>query len=403
MFVDLAPLRKYRDFRLLFLGQIVSFFGSMISYVAIPYQVYQLTKSSLVVGFLGAAQLLPVVIFGLIGGSVADSMDRRKLLLYSELFMSLGALGLIVNSLYPSPSVAVIFCIAAFMQAANGFHRPAMEAISQKLVEAKDYPAVAALNTIRSTVGSIAGPAMGGILIASGGSALAYSVDLASFFFAMTMVYLMKPQAVVGKTGQHLGNILEGLHYAFSRPVLLGTYIIDIVAMTFAFPLALFPALSDNWGGAKAAGYLYAAMSVGALGVALISAWTKNVNRHGAAVVISATGWGIAIIALGYAPSLQLAVLALIFAGITDGASGLFRGVIWNETVPNTMRGRLAGLEMISYMTGPLLGNTRAGWMAGYGGNQFSIVWGGVLCVVGVVVTAAFLPIFWRYRSGDSQ
>lgn len=401
MILDLAPLRLYRDYRYLFFGQFISHLGSMISYVAIPFQVYELTKSSFYVGLLGAVQVVPILVFGLWGGSLADRMDRRKLLLYSEALMCLGTLALFFNSYLASPSLLTIFLLAGFLQAVNAFHRPAMEAITQKLVQPEHYGAVAALSTFRGSATMIGGPAIGGVLMATYGVKVGYVVDFATYFAALVSLYFMRaalpPERKVETSSWQ--DIRESLSYALARPVLMGTYIVDIIAMTFAFPTALFPAMAESWGGAKAAGILYSAMSIGSLLVSLFSGWTARVRRHGAAVVIAAAFWGLGIVGLGFSNSLWLAVFFLAFAGAADAVSAIFRFVIWNETIPNEKRGKLAGLEMISYMTGPLLGNMRAGWMAEMGGVGASVALGGAICTVGVVACVFALPAFWRHRA----
>jgi len=179
--------------------------------------------------------------------------------------------------------------------------------------------------------------------------------------------------------------------------------VVDIVAMTFAMPMAVFPALAANWGGASAAGYLYSAMSVGSIVVTLFSGWTRGVRRHGAAVVIAAAAWGVSIIALGYATSLPVAFGCLVLAGAADMVSGLFRMTMWNETIPSELRGRMAGIEQLSYMTGPLLGNARAGFTAERFGLDRSIRWGGLICVACVLVCIPLLPAFWQYRKSDEE
>jgi MFS family permease len=401
MLLDLSPLRIYRDYRLLFLGQLVSTLGTMISYVAVPYQVYQLTKSSFYVGLLGAVQVVPILLLGLWGGSLADRMDRRKLLLVSEFLMCVGTLGLFLNACLPAPSLWVIFALAGFLQAVNAFHRPAMEAITQKLVEPKHYGAVAALSTVRGSASMIVGPALGGMIMAVYGIKLGYAVDFATYFVALLAIFLMRASLPPEKKdrGSPWSEIKESLAYARRRPVLIGTYVVDIVAMTFAFPTALFPAMAEQWGGEKAAGILFSAMSIGALVTSVASKWTASVRRHGAMVVVAATLWGVAIVGFGFSRGLWTAVFFLACAGAADAVSAIFRFVIWNETIPNEMRGKLAGLEMISYMTGPLLGNMRAGWMAEAGGTEFSIVAGGIVCTAGVLACSFALPAFWRYRS----
>ncbi len=400
MLLDLTPLRRHRDFRLLFVGQFVSFFGSMITYVAVPYQVYQLTSSSLTVGLLGAVQLVPLLLFGLWGGAYADAMDRRRLLIGAEVALMLISAGLAVNAFQAHPSVATIFVLTALMSAVNGFHRPTLEAMSPRLVDRDELPANAALTSLRSTLGSVAGPAVGGLCVAHFGLSATYLIDVATFavsLAALAAMAAMPPADEAAKPG--LRSIIEGLDYARRRPVLLGTYIVDIVAMTFTMPTALYPAMAQHWGGATAAGWLYASMSIGSLVLTLFSGWTKAITRRGAAVIIAAAGWGVAIVALGYAPTLPLAVLCLALAGAADMVSGIFRMTIWNETIPTHLRGRLAGVEMISYMTGPLLGNARAGWMATMRSVQFSIVAGGLICVGGVLLCIPLLPRFWGYRS----
>jgi MFS family permease len=400
MLLNLAPLRKHRDYRLLYTGQLVSMFGSMITYVAVPYQVFELTHSSFAVGMLGAAQLVPLLLFALWGGAYADAMDRRKLLIGSEIIMSCGSLALAINGMLAHASVALIFIVGATMSACNGFHRPALDAMTPRLVDREDLTAVSALNFFRFSISSIGGPAVGGVCMAALGYPMTYMIDVASFvisLIALAAIRRMPPSDAVARPG--IQSIVEGLKYAVSRPELIGTYVVDIVAMTFAMPMALFPSMAVAWGGARAAGWLYSAMSFGSLFTTVFSGWTSKVNRHGAAVVIAAAIWAIAIVFVGISPSLPLAVFCLAVAGAADSVSGVFRGTIWNETIPSDLRGRLAGVEMISYLSGPLLGNARAGWVASISSNTISVVSGGLTCFVGVLLCVPLLPAFWRYRA----
>ena len=399
MLLDISPLRRHRDFRLVFIGQLVSSFGGFITYVALPVQVYALTGSSAIVGLIGAAQLVPLAAAALWGGAVADAIDRRKLLVRCETLMACGSLVLVAISLLASPSVVVLFVVAAFLSAVNGFHRPALEAITQKLVDREELAAVSALASLRGTTAAIAGPSLAGLSIAAFGLPITYSIEVATFAVsvaALAAIRAMPPAESAKPAG--LGTILEGLRYAGSRPELIGTYAVDIVAMTFAMPMAVFPALAEHFGGTATVGFLYSAMSVGALLVTVLSAWTRNVERRGAAVVIAAALWGVAIVGLGFATSLPVAVACLMLAGAADMVSGLFRMTIWNETIPPALRGRMASIEQLSYMTGPLLGNARAGFMAEQFGLMRSIVWGGIICVAGVSLCVPALPRFWRYR-----
>ncbi len=402
MLIDLSPLRRHRDFRLVFIGQLVSAFGSFLTYVALPVQLYELTHSSAIVGLLGAAQLLPLACTALWGGALADAMDRRRVLLGAEALLLCGSLALMANASLAQPSAVAIFVVAALMSALDGFHRPALESLTPRLVASEDLAAVSALSSLRFTTASIAGPALAGLCIAQFGLPFTFAIDVGSYLVSFAALYAirgMPPAEHAPAVG--LSSIAEGLRYAAARPELIGTYVIDIVAMTFAMPMAVFPALAAGWGGSNAAGYLYSAMSVGGLALTLFSGWTANVQRRGAAVVIAAALWGVAIVALGFAPSLPVALLCLALAGAADMASGLFRMTIWNETIPTSLRGRMAGIEQLSYMSGPLLGNARAGFMAERFGIARAITGGGIVCVIGVLACARLLPAFWRYRKPD--
>jgi len=402
-FIDLSPLARHRDYRLLFVGQLVSALGSFLTYVALPVQIYALTKSSAVVGMLGAVQLVPLALTALWGGAVADAIDRRTLLLWSEALLLCASLTLAINSRLAHPSVPLLFVVAALMSAVDGFHRPSLESLTPRLVDPADLPAVSALTTLRGTSAAIAGPTIAGVLIATIGLPLTFAADAGTYALSLLALYFIRsmPPAEDAKPAG-LSSILEGLAYARSRPELIGTYVVDIVAMTFAMPMAVFPALAVQWGGSSI-GYLYSAMSVGGLVVTLTSGWTARVQRQGAAVILAAAGWGLAILALGFAKSLPLAFACLALAGAADMVSALFRMTIWNETIPSKLRGRMAGIEQLSYMTGPLLGNARAGFAAERFGLGRSIAWGGLICALGVAACAACLPKFWRYRKEVPQ
>jgi MFS family permease len=403
VFIDLSPLRRHRDYRLVFAGQLVSTFGNFLTYVALPVQIYNLTKSSAVVGLLGAAQLAPLALTALWGGAFADAIDRRRLLLCAEALLMCGSFALAVNAMLAKPSVGFIFVVAAFMSAVAGFHTPALESLTPRLVAKDDLPAVSALTSLRGTTAAIVGPAIAGVCIATLGLPFTFGLDVATFAFSFVFLTQIRSIPPAENIQPGIASILEGLRYAASRPVLIGTYVVDIAAMTFAMPLAVFPALAAQWGGESAIGYLYSAMSVGGLAISVFSGWTKNVQRRGAAVVIAAGCWGVAIMVLGFVDSLPAALFCLACAGAADMVSGLFRMTIWNETIPSELRGRLAGIEQLSYMSGPLLGNARAGFMAERFGLARSIAWGGMLCIFCVLACVPLLPAFWRYRSSSDD
>ncbi len=404
MLVDIGPLRRNPAYRLLFFSQLISALGTMVSYVAVPWQLYQLTHSNAQVGLLGLVQLVPVVTCGLLGGAVADRVDRKRLLVGAEALMALCLAGLLANAHAGAPSVGVIYVLVAVLQGASGFHRPALEALTQKVSRPQEYAAVAALSSVRGTTAMVAGPALAGVLLATGGAPWAYVFDFATFLVSLVLLARL-PRAMVespprsGEPTHLLADLAEGLRYARSKPELMGTYIVDIVAMAFAFPVALFPAMAEAHGRTDAVGWLLSSMSVGALGIALFSGWTSGVKRHGRAVVIAATVWALGIVALGVAPGLPAALACLAVAGAADMLSGVFRGTIWSETIPNTLRGRLAGIEMISYLVGPLVGNARAGYAADAWGVPVAVWSGGLVCLAAVVATGFLLPTFWRYRS----
>ena len=396
--VDLGPLRRSRDFRLLFVGQAISFTGSMVTYVAVPFQLYQLTHSSLLVGLLGLAELAPLLVTALLGGAIADAFDRRRTVLLTEIAMVGVSGGLLLNAALPNPAVWPLFVLSAVFAAVDGIQRPSLDALLPRVVSRADLPDAIALSSLRMNVGLVAGPPLGGVLIAVAGLPVAYLVDVVSFAASLAALALMHavPPPPDG-AAPSLRAIADGWRYARSRPELLGTYLVDINAMLFGMPNALLPAFAARFGGAAALGVLYAAPSVGSLLATVTSGWTRRVMRHGLAVVVAAAVWGAAIVGFGLSNSLWLAAVLLCVAGGADAISGLFRSRIWNETIPDALRGRLAGIEMLSYSIGPLLGNVEAGAVAAATTARFSIVSGGVLCIVGTAFLAAALPTFLRY------
>lgn len=400
MWIDLSPLKRNRDFRYLYFGQFVSFFGTMMSLVALPYQVYHLTNSTLAVGLLGVVQLVPLLLTAFIGGALADVMDRRKLLIRAEIGMAAGCLLLVGNAMFSNAHLWLVYVIAGLLSALSGLHRPSLDALTPRLVSHEEIQATSVLSMFRSTVGMIGGPAVAGICIASLGLAWTYIFDFLTFLFSIVALSQIKSLPLIKNQEQpSLNSVREALHYAVGRQELMGTYIIDFVAMVFAMPNALFPAIAVMFGGTRALGWLYAAPAVGAFFITVFSAWTKKIKRHGAAVALAAVLWGSAMVLVGLSPGLLWVIGFLILAGAADCISGIFRTTIWNETIPDKLRGRMAGLEMISYMSGPLLGSAQVGFLASITGRQMAILIGGTLCVTGVILSIILLPAFWKYRA----
>ncbi|MES1242946.1 MAG: MFS transporter [Acidobacteriota bacterium] len=396
--MDFTPLRRHRDFRWLFAAQFVSFLGTMVTYVALPYQMFKLTGSSLAVGLLGLAELLPLLLTAFLGGALADAVDRRRMVLVTEVGLGLGSGLLALASHSGSPPVWALYVIAAFMSALNGLQRPSLEALTPRLVDREEIPAAAGLTAFRGSVVMIAGPALGGALIASAGLTSTYLFDLLTYVFsllAVSRVRAMLPPESAEKPS--LESVLKGFRYTRGRQELIGTYVVDIVAMVFGMPLALFPALSQSFGGPRTLGLLYAAPACGALVASLTSRWTSKVHRHGLAVMVAATVWGLAIVAFGFSSRFVPAVLFLALAGGADAVSGIFRMTLWNQTIPDSLRGRMAGIEMVSYTSGPLLGHVEAGLVAAAFSVRTSVVSGGVLCVAGVLLCGLLLPRFVSY------
>jgi MFS family permease len=403
--IDVTPLRTSRDFRLLFAAGTVFYIGGMVSYVALPYQVYQLTGSNFAVGAMSLVELLPLIVFGLYGGALADHVDRRKMLVLCGIAQVVLTAGLLANSLLDKPSVWTIYAIGFFLAIAQSLQRPSREALLPRVVRHDELTAAAAVSSFGMQIGTLVGPAIGGIMVATIGVVWAYGVDVASLVIATTLYFaLRRYPPTEHSTPPSLSGIVTGLRYAVGRRDLLGTYVIDMVAMFMAMPIVLFPAFAKEvLEQPTLLGLLYTAESVGTMLATVSSGWTSRFHHHGRAVVVASMCWGGAIALVGIAPNAWVAIVFLMFAGAADMISGIFRSTIWNQTVPDELRGRLAGIEMLSYSVGPMGGSARAGLVADLTTVRTSIVSGGVLCVVGVAGTAAWLRDFWRYDSQTDE
>lgn len=403
--VDVTPLRSSRDFRLLFAAGTVFYVGAMVTYVALPYQLYQLTRSNLAVGLVGAVELVPLVVFGLYGGALADRVDRRRMLVWTGAAQVLLTAALLGNSLLAAPRVWAVYVLAGLLSAAQSLQRPSREALIPRVVAFDSLSAAVALSSLGMQIGTLLGPALGGLLVAHVGVAWAYSVDVAGLVLATAMFAALRSYPPTDRsTPPGLRAIAEGIRYALGRRDLLGTYVIDMVAMFMAMPVVLFPAFAQDVLDEPAMlGVLYTAGSVGTLVATLTSGWTTRFHHHGRAVVVSAAAWGAAVGLAGLAPTAWVAAGWLAVAGGADMISGIFRSTIWHQTIPDEKRGRLAGIELLSYSVGPLGGQVRSGLVADLTSVRASIVSGGVLCVVGVVATGAVLRDFWRYDTRTDE
>ena len=398
--IDLGPVRRHRDFRLRTIAASVSAFGAFFTMIAVPIQIKQLTDSTVAVGLVGAAEFVPIVLVGLLGGAIADRFDRRRVVLCSELAAMACTLTLLLNSLLDVPQLWLIYLVAAGAVSADALQRPSLDAMLPRYVPHAEIPAASMINNQAWGLANIAGTVAGGVL-ASSSVSLAYAVDLASFGVSLLVFLRLTPlapsaAALVPGIRATLASVGEGIRYAAGRRDLLGTYLVDTIAMTMAMPTALFPFFAAELHAPHAVGLLYAADSIGALLAGLVSGWLQRVHRHGLAIILAASCWGAAMGLAGLMPSLGLVLVLLAIAGAADMVSGTFRGVIWDQTIPDELRGRLAGIELLSYSIGPTLGNARAGFMA-VRGVRFAISSGGLLCVLGVGAAAAALPQLRRY------
>jgi MFS family permease len=400
LLVDLTPLRASRDFRLLFAGNSVSYLGRQLTVVAIPYQVFTITDSSLAVGMIGLVTLLPLVTFSLAGGAIADAMDRRKLLLITQVLSAATSAGLALNAGSSSPRLWPIYVLAALSAGLAGVDLPARNATIPRMVGRELYPSAAALGQIQFQIGQVAGPALAGLIISQVSLAAAYWIDVVSFGAAVAALLLIAPQPPEGGgTKASLASVVEGLRYVKGRKLLVGTFLIDIDAMVFGMPRALFPALGTGFfgGGPLTVGLLYAAPGAGALVGALLTGWVGGVRRQGRAVIIAVIVWGGAIAAFGLVPWLPLGLFMLALAGAADVVSAVFRNTILQLSVPDGLRGRLSSVHIAVVTGGPQLGDAEAGAVAAVTSPRFSVVSGGLACILGVVALVRWVPELARY------
>jgi MFS family permease len=396
--VDIRPLR-YGDFRRLWLGQGVSFIGFQLTAVAVPVQVFDLTRSSFWVGMLGVAGLAPLILFGLWGGSVADAVDRRVLLLISSALTWLCTGALLVQAVLDLRNLLLLFVLVGLQSAAFAISSPTRSAIVPRLLPDHLVPAANTLSFTVTNLGTVIGPLLAGVVIARYSFAAAYAIDAALFTVALYSAFRLPRLAPAGEvTSPGLRSVVEGLRFIATRPVLLMSFVVDIVAMVFAMPRALFPEVADErFGGGAAVGWLFASIAIGAVVGGLFSGWIGRVRRQGLALVLAIVGWGLAVAAAGLASSLWVAVALLALAGSADLVSAVFRQTILQLYAPDEMRGRLQGVFIVVVNGGPRLGDLRAGATAAAAGATASWVGGGIACAILVVVVAAFVPALRRY------
>lgn len=406
--VDARPLRDSAPFRRLFAGQLISLIGRQITVVAVPYQVYTQTHSPLAVGLLGLVQALPLIAFSLLAGAVTDRIDRRRILLVTQLALAACSAALLIGALSGRMPVAAIYAIVAVAAAFAAVDSPSRTAVVPRLVRREQLAGALSLNIVVFQTSLVAGPALGGLVIARFGLGGAYAVDVATFAAALTAVWMLPPQPPAGEHHEApVAAIRRGLSFARSQPVILGGFAMDLAAMIFGLPRALFPVLAATTfhTGPAGLGLLYAAPGFGAVIAGLSTGWISRASRPGRIIVVTIAIWGCAIIAFGFAHALVIGLVLLGVAGGADSFSAVCRNTIMQTLTPDDLRGRVTSLYFMVVVSGPYLGDLEAGGVASLTTAQVSVVSGGVLSLAGLALAAFAFPAVWRYhrRSAVAQ
>lgn len=401
--VDTTPLRESRDFRLIWISQLVAMVGRQMIVVGVPLQVYLLTRSSLAVGVLGLVQAVPLIAAGLYGGSLADHFDRRRLMVASKCGIGFTSVLLALGATGRWAPLWFIYAVSAVAGGLSTIDQSARAATVPRLVSRDRLPAALSLVQVLFQVAQTAGPGLAGLLIASAGLAWAYGADVACFVLSTLLLLPLGPQPTKGATGTFGWRApVDAFAYVRRNPVVLGGFIADLDAMIFGLPRAVFPALATDVFriGPVGLGLLYAAPGAGALIGSLLTGWVGRVRRQGTAVLISVAVWGAAITGFGLTGSvLWLGLLLLAVAGAADMISAVFRGTILQLSVPDHMRGRMSAFHSMVVTAGPRIGDLETGVVAAAFGPLFSVVSGGAICVLGVLVLAATFPALREQRS----
>jgi MFS family permease len=399
--LDVTPLRLYPDFRRLWFAQGISFIGTEIGFVTLAYQVYQLTDSTLAVGLIALTHLVPLLTLTLIGGAIADAVDRGRLMLIQQIGMLVGSLALAANAALGEPRVWPLYAFEFLISASFSLGIGAQRSMTPQLVDERHFMSASALNSVTSQLGAVAGPGLAGVLIKFVDLKWIYLADSLTYVGAIVAV-IMLPRLVAREDADRpsLRSIADGFRYVRRQPVILGFFLIDTNAMIFGMPMALFPAIAEHrFGDPSLVGYLYAAPAVGALLVSLLSGPLRELRRQGLGVVVMASLWGVAIAAFGFAEQLWLALLLLAFAGLADQVSAILRSVMLFRITPTPMLGRVSGIEFMQVAAAPSIGNLEAGALASLTSVRFSIVSGGIACVAGCLLLALAFPALLRYDS----
>ncbi|MFF7339106.1 MFS transporter [Streptomyces sp. NPDC008163] len=401
IFADLTPLRISPDYRRLWFGNTVSWIGQGMTALAVSLQVYDLTGSAFSVGLIGACSLVPLVVFGLYGGAIADTVDRRKLGLVSAFGSFLLSVALVGVTVAGVEQVGVLYAVVALQAVCFALNSPARSSMIARLLPAGQLPAANALNSMTSTTGTLVGPMLGGLIVGWWGYRAAYGVDAVTFtasLYAMWRLPAMLPERD-DAADRKRASVMDGLRFLGTRPNLRMTFLSDLCAMVLAQPRALFPVVAVLWygGDAKTTGLLVAAPALGALLGGVFSGWLGSVRRHGLAVLVAVACWGAAVAVFGLTRQLWLGILFLALAGAADTTSMVFRNTMLQAAVPDELRGRLQGVFIVVVAGGPRLGDFLAGSAADLTSPGLAVTGGGIACAVAVGLLALRWPGFARY------
>lgn len=398
---DVTPLRNSAGFRRLFIGQCLTMIGSQVTQVAVPWQVYSISGSPLAVGSVGLAALLPIIVFGLYGGSIADAMDRRRLVLITSSGSAVVSVVLAVQAFAHVDSLPLLYACVAVQAAFFAVDIPTRRALLPRLVEPDDLPAANALLLMVFTIGIVGGPLVAGAVVATGGYGFAYAVDAAAFAVAIVIIAglpAMRPEG--GGRRADLSSVVEGVRFLASRPKLWMCYLLDLNMTVFAMPTALFPVLAVErfHGGPEMAGYLSAAFAGGTLLGTVFGGWLPKVRRIGLVCLLAVAAWGATLVVFGAVDVPWIALLMLAGAGMADAVSAVLRSTVLQLETPDELRGRTSGVFTVVGGGGPRLGDARAGAVASAFGPAVAAISGGLLCIAGVIALAVAAPSFTRYR-----
>ncbi|MFI5254074.1 MAG: MFS transporter [Candidatus Limnocylindrales bacterium] len=399
--IDTSAPRHSRDFRLLWGGQMVSEFGRQVIIIAMPFEVYVRTHSTIAIGVLAAVELVSILGLSLPAGALADSLDRRRLLMITQGILMLSALLLVATAVVPDSPLLLVYAAAFVLSAATAIDRPARKAALYSIVPRQFMNSAVAVDQASNQLAGVAGPALGGLIIGTLGLGAAFGLAAAGFGFMILCLFglgtaISPSQAPM----RRMQGIRAGLSFVRSRPAILSTMAMDFTAMVFGFPSALFPVLAISVFnvGAPGLGLIAAAPAIGALLASVLSGTVTAIRRKGLAVIVLFCLWGVAITLFGLASfSFPLALLFLGLAGAFDIAAAVLRASIVQNSTPDEMRGRVSSMNVLASASGPRLGDVEATMVASLTSVGFSIVSGGLLCIAGTLLVASRFPALRAY------